>query len=400
MQVRFYDMLMRSQNISQAFKNELKNALVIEASNVAEYYWSGSDQEVWTIEKDFPNLAPPFPKFFIECKAPSKIVSEKYGELPWYDFMPRYWGLLCTGVDTSKIEIPTFATSEEQEQFMQDTIRRRGTQLQLISTFIDELHSRYGSTVMLEDIAGELPPMQRAALAEYNGLEVMYKLAQAGDWEKIRERLVEARSAYRWVMDMQIVLDIGDGIWGPLWQWHVLIKDDGSVAYDESTKLPQVNSRPLGDLERTAYEMIHDKDTGSIDALETMHDQCKPYADCAFLAISFLHCKNVVLDKVTPARHVVRNKSAKRRGEKDFQPVTYHTLDIRPMKAILEKEGGASPSGNGTARALHICRGHFRHYKDGRGLFGRPQGGTYWVAQHVRGGATEQIAVKDYNIKL
>lgn len=77
--------------------------------------------------------------------------------------------------------------------------------------------------------------------------------------------------------------------------------------------------------------------------------------------------------------------------------LTYHVLDITPMRQVLRIEGGEAQ--NGTKRALHICRGHFANYSQGRGLFGKYHG-MYWIDQHVRGSASRGFALKDYRVKL
>lgn len=64
---------------------------VIVADNVAEFYYAGTDQEEWEIEKDFPNLAPPFEQFWIEAARPSRIISEEFGVLKPTN-IPSRWG--------------------------------------------------------------------------------------------------------------------------------------------------------------------------------------------------------------------------------------------------------------------------------------------------------------------
>lgn len=115
----------------------------------------------------------------------------------------------------------------------------------------------------------------------------------------------------------------------------------------------------------------------------------------ALLAISFLHCKNVYLHDVKPPLQTVHNKAQKRRGVKPYQPVPYKVLDIRPMREVLRTEGQSERVG--TKKALHIARGHFRHYENGRGLFGKYKG-TFWVPQHIRGSKEQGVTTKDYRI--
>lgn len=112
------------------------------------------------------------------------------------------------------------------------------------------------------------------------------------------------------------------------------------------------------------------------------------YAFPAFLAISFLHCKNVTIINNQPI-HGKRDRHKKR------SLVTYKTLEIEPMKQILRTEGRSEETG--LKLALHICRGHFKDYREGRGLFGRYKD-IYWWDSQVRGNLSEGIVDKDYQI--
>jgi len=46
---------------------------------------------------------------------------------------------------------------------------------------------------------------------------------------------------------------------------------------------------------------------------------------------------------------------------------------------------------------LHITRGHFKDYRDGKGLFGKYQG-LFWWDQHVRGDPDNGVVLKDYHV--
>lgn len=110
----------------------------------------------------------------------------------------------------------------------------------------------------------------------------------------------------------------------------------------------------------------------------------------AFLAVSFMHCKNVVLADERLPRH------ERRRAERAGRPATiYKTLDIRPMQQVLRTEGDIEHTG--LKRALHICRGHFATYSPDKPLFGRVTG-TFWKPMHVRGSAKEGVVIKDYAV--
>src|ERR1700686_4011885 len=85
---------MHPKDLEQFAWEKLTQAAIIEASNVCEFFYAGSDQEVWTVSKDFPNLAPPFPIFWIEMHRPSRIVSDLNGELDSTKALPFRSGFL------------------------------------------------------------------------------------------------------------------------------------------------------------------------------------------------------------------------------------------------------------------------------------------------------------------
>jgi hypothetical protein len=109
----------------------------------------------------------------------------------------------------------------------------------------------------------------------------------------------------------------------------------------------------------------------------------------ALLAIAFLHCKNVNM-----ISHEPKKISGKRRA-RNTSKIRFHTLQIEPMKKILRDEGGAEETG--IKHALHICRGHFKDFSKGKGLFGKYQG-MYWWDSQVRGRGEYGVTIKDYNV--
>lgn len=108
-----------------------------------------------------------------------------------------------------------------------------------------------------------------------------------------------------------------------------------------------------------------------------------------FLTLSLMHCRNV--ERVPKISSPKRSRGAYRNQSR----FTYHTLNIAPMRRVLETEGQSQTLG--MQRALHICRGHFATYTD-RPLFGKYRG-TFWVPMHVRGAVEAGRATKDYNVK-
>ena len=113
------------------------------------------------------------------------------------------------------------------------------------------------------------------------------------------------------------------------------------------------------------------------------------------LTLSFMNCKNVKVVDNEPAQKLSK-AFQKRRG---IPLTTYKTLEIEPMKKVLQTEGGIEH--NGLKRALHLCRGHFATYTPEKGMLGRPleHPVTVWKPAHVRGNADNSVVQKDYKIK-
>jgi hypothetical protein len=116
---------------------------------------------------------------------------------------------------------------------------------------------------------------------------------------------------------------------------------------------------------------------------DTLDQSIRP----VFLAISFLHCKNVT--KIE--RGAGTNIGKRNRHEAS---VRYHVLNIEPMKKILKTEGNSETVG--LKKALHICRGHFKDYRE-TGLFGKLHD-IYWWEPQVRGSQENGVVLKDYKI--
>lgn len=111
-----------------------------------------------------------------------------------------------------------------------------------------------------------------------------------------------------------------------------------------------------------------------------------------YLALSFMHCRNVALTEEAPPPPLDK----KWRKKHDRPLVRYHVLNIDPMREVLRNEGRSDEVG--LRKALHICRGHFATYTPEKPLFGRLTG-TFWRPQHVRGSIKNGAVVKDYNVK-
>ena len=98
------------------------------------------------------------------------------------------------------------------------------------------------------------------------------------------------------------------------------------------------------------------------------------------LTISFMHCHNVKLQDHQVDKPLAKKWSAKHNG---MRPTGYKTLIIEPLKQMLRAQGGHG-AGNSLAKAMHICRGHFKDYRQGAGFFGKYHR-LVWHPMRVRG---------------
>lgn len=113
----------------------------------------------------------------------------------------------------------------------------------------------------------------------------------------------------------------------------------------------------------------------------------------ALLAVSFLHCKNVTLID----NRVDAPLAKKWKARHGILPCAYKTLVIEPLRQILGHQGRAGEIG--LQRALHICRGHFKDYREGRGLFGKYHQ-LVWQPAIVRGSRGEKAPPREIEVKI
>lgn len=91
-------------------------------------------------------------------------------------------------------------------------------------------------------------------------------------------------------------------------------------------------------------------------------------------------------------------KLAKKYREKHgFDPSSYKTLIIEPLKQILRREGKSDTVG--VAKAMHICRGHFKDYRQGKGLFGKYHQ-LVWHDSLVRGTKGTKPPAREIEVKV
>lgn len=112
-------------------------------------------------------------------------------------------------------------------------------------------------------------------------------------------------------------------------------------------------------------------------------------ASQVLFAQSMANCKNSVRRQTF--------KTEKRPGVRGMvrHRVTVYSLGINGSTQVLRDEGGMGPRGEGVARAMHLCRGHFKVCKR---LFGKLDG-VFWWGQHVRGTRERGEVFKSYDLR-
>jgi hypothetical protein len=112
----------------------------------------------------------------------------------------------------------------------------------------------------------------------------------------------------------------------------------------------------------------------------------------SMLAISFLHCKNTRTVDFNHSEKLQKNRLKKNK----FPLMNYKTLEILPMHRFASSRKDKTES---LEYSLHICRGHFKDFRNGNGLFGKYKD-IYWWDSMVRGKKEQGEVIKDYKIDL
>jgi hypothetical protein len=315
--------------------------------NVTDYYYGGTDQEYWNFRDHLINLAPPWPAAWIETRRPTSIRSNVYGDRPWGAGYPSAWGVLMMAIEREQ-NTDTSRWDAMRERFQEVTYEEFGTLLQFI---VEEA----------EDSSED--PL----LGDWGQKIAMAKAARMG-------------APVRWMVDALLFLEVDKNA-PPILVGKVTyaLTDDGSMPYDPDG----------GDLATVPTAWVIEP-----ESLAAVEDE-RAFMQGAFfnpiwLALTFSHCANVEVRETQPPPKLAR--ASRKRG----RPLhSYHVIDIDPARRILRGEGREGE--HGTARALHICRGHFADYRQ-RGVFGKHKK-IVWRPMHTRGSAEIGRSTADYRVK-
>lgn len=201
-------------------------------------------------------------------------------------------------------------------------------------------------------------------------------------------RKIKESSDIRWTFTCLPFISNQARILEPKCAWTFMVNTDGSVLLDEKGEPSFITAIDQDSVSRMAgfHNLPHEY------AMQHFRDMAGFVLDPCLLALSFMHCKNVTIQRDSQSPTL-----AKAYQKKHGKPLSrYYTLDIEPMKKVLRTDGNSEKTG--LKQALHICRGHFKNFSKGKGLFGKYKG-LYWWDSMVRGSVSEGIVDKDYAVK-
>lgn len=117
--------------------------------------------------------------------------------------------------------------------------------------------------------------------------------------------------------------------------------------------------------------------------------------DTVLMTITFMHSKNVeLIEQIPPPK--LSKKAEKRYG----QALTrYSVIKVNPMRTLKRATGDEDIEvvKSQSNRPMSIVRGHFKDFRDGKGLFGKYKD-IYWWDQHIVGDPEVGVIKKDYKV--
>jgi hypothetical protein len=353
------------------------------ADNVSDYLYAGTDQEIWGAD-DFPNVAPPFPKMWFESEFPDEIVSRVYGvkKIDKKEVGIARIGMLLDAVKVSDIvanDPGRFATLADHKAQLEKRIAELRVHLERDGSLMDKVRAVIpaGKILDREDLErlSKVVPMGFAmGIADVQKLSLAIKYGE----EMSSGDMIKDMSEFgtEWLLCGSVFSRIDRHVVGPLCGFTAMVDKHGRFVQNRSSGFLSLS--------------IQHGDNMRAEDRYSLVDGCSSKLFPFWLALSFMHCKNV---KVTTLEQPRKKKAHKR--DDAYRPLVYRTLQIEPMKKVISEEGGVSH--NGMQKALHICRGHFKDYSKGMGLFGKYKG-VYWWPDLVRGHSDNGIVAKDYAV--
>lgn len=112
-------------------------------------------------------------------------------------------------------------------------------------------------------------------------------------------------------------------------------------------------------------------------------------------ALGLINCSNVKMECEGRTNDDV---SSKRRAKERLPWLKYHVLKVKTGGQWRNLESRSTGVGN--SPAMHVVRGHFSDYSQGKGLFGKYKRPAVWIPSHVRGKHEQGVVIKDYKMEV
>lgn len=309
----------------------------VNITEAARFFYEVSEQEQWSIEKDFPIANPPFPLMWMEYKQPATINSN--GKI---------------------IQAPPFLDG-----------------IGCLAITLDVPESDWG-TVVEQRILEKLALYSVRSPADRLDPEVE---------ERVRA-MVEAKVQVRWIAIFRIFA------FSRRWSGNYMgseINERGNTMLPSGVFYAYIQPNGVM-LEKHILTTIEGRPGMSWE--EAQENLIRPSNSVLYpflFATSLMHAKNVSLVDAQP----VSPKVAKKRRKEGKPVIQFKELEVRSMRRQVQSEG---EGGDGARRAMHLVRGHWKDFRNGPGLFGRHKN-LYWWDMHVAGAKDAGEVVKEYKVK-
>lgn len=364
-------------------KKSLKEAVVFEITNVADYFYRGTPQEEWEIERDFPCLAPPYPTMWFEYNNPTTMNSEGRIISAESNRGLRTGVLMSAGSNNWAKGMTDEEVRAEAETHVEHYRKKIEQNSLVYGDRLQETLSKINPQAMKDAILKGPAAMRELGLTgpllelftdglKLQAAEVTATRDGAAAVRRTLDECEKRGDRPTWtIYAMSYVWRVDFGLVGPFFQWRFSVGERGELWQGDSSF--DIFTDPGGKLSDYA-----------IDALGGGNTMVFP----SLMALTFMACKNVTVREGELAEVKQRVVAGQR-----IPQVKYKVLEIQPMIKVMRD---AAVGITGKKSPLHVCRGHFKDYRE-RGLFGKVKG-IYWWDHHVRGNADEGVVFKDYSV--
>lgn len=355
---RLYDRLLVSKRTPKHLKESFnKNPpVVVDATSVAEYVYRNRDIAIaWDKQ---PFYKSPFDYVFIECQRPLDRID-----------LPFAWGV---GMRWAHYHYPPRTPEEEAGMTKHEWTKRELVRCKSIS---DEV----GLSLSAEE-----------SFAYQYGLNPEYGV----NFEVVFDGVFEQHEYRYHHCHIFIEPQIGDEIM-EAWSLSWIFDNYEDLVPKEMWAVPSPKYDPYERLHWSKRgETYNDYESGLTDqGHRVLFDLATPL----FMALTLMSCKNVELEDNYPLTAL----SEKHKHKHKRSLTTFKTIKVNPMRTVkhytdldTQQPSNSQPSNT----PLHIVRGHFKDFRDGKGLFGKYKD-VFWWDQAVRGSIDNGAVIKDYDVQ-